>query len=74
MDTGDGHFKMLEEETARKLRKASSNRPVDFYRGLFYEGEELVIRGSRFRVQSIRPKKMILRLLKRTEEKTEGNR
>ena len=62
MDTGNGHFKQLNKEDLQKLLEKNQDRPVD---GLFREGEELLIKNSRFRIQSIRPKKMILKLLKR---------
>lgn len=61
MDTGKGHFKQLSKDELHKLMKVNSDRPVD---GIFIEGEELLIKNSRFKVQSIRPKKMILKLLK----------
>ena len=61
MDTGKGRFEPIDAVDVRQLIK-NSDRPVD---GLFTVGEELLIKNSRFRVQSIRPKKMILKLLKK---------
>jgi len=62
MDQGNGTLKQLDKRELERLLKSNPDRKVD---GLFSEGEELFIKGSRFRVQSIRPKKMILKLLKK---------
>ena len=62
MDSGNGYFERVDKEKVERLLKENPLRPVD---GIFSVGEELQIKGSRFRVQSIRPKKMILKLLKK---------
>ena len=62
MDSGKGYFKQVDKKDLERLLKENPDRQID---GFFSEGEELLIKNSRFRVQSIRPKKMILRLLKK---------
>ena len=56
MDTGKGHFKPLgrkEAETQMKIDESA----------VFRVGEVFKIKGSRFRVEKILKKKMILKLL-----------
>ena len=58
MDTGEGEFKMFfsgEEEGLRKKYPKS--------KGVFTKGEELEIRGSKFRVIDISPFGIKLKLL-----------
>ena len=62
MDTGKGNFERVDKEQLKRLLEENPDRQID---GFFTEGEELLIKNSRFRVHSIRPKKMILKLLKK---------
>ena len=67
MDTGEGRFEMLNSmedfsDTRKKYPKS---------KGVFTVGEELEIRGSRFRVKSISPFGIKLKLLK---ERSDGDR
>lgn len=57
MDTGDGHFKMIEAMEAEQLEKE------EYPLGIFKVGEELTVKGSRFRVKSIKLKELRLTLL-----------
>ena len=61
MDTGEGRFEMMQslEEAIEKKEEYPNHG------GIFREGEILEIKGSRFKVQSINPKGMRLKLLKR---------
>ena len=61
MDTGEGRFEMFEKE--EELKKMQETYPE--HGGVFRQGETLEIRGSLFRVQSIKPKGMRLKLLKK---------
>ena len=66
MDTGSGEFKKITDETfAEEMKKLN---PM-----VFKTGEVLDIRGSRFRVQSIMRKKMILRLLPQLKISSRNN-
>ena len=57
MDTGEGHFKMVMEEEAKKLIED------DYPLGIFKTGEIVELKGSGFRIQKITPKRLSLRLL-----------
>lgn len=61
MDTGDGQFKMLEKQVYEKLLVEKPDR-----QDLFYVGEEVTIKESKFRILKITPKKMTLRILPRS--------
>jgi hypothetical protein len=64
MDTGEGRFEMFEkEEELEELQEQYPGRG-----GIFKVGEILHIRGSSFRVQSIKPKGMRLKLLSRSQK------
>ncbi len=69
MDTGKGEFVQVEgdglteEEMQEVILGTEAKHPG--HKGWFKEGEILEIRGSRFRIQSIKPKSMRLKLLKR---------
>jgi hypothetical protein len=67
MDTGKGEFEEVEDAKADYLQKQG-------VMGFFKVGEELVIKGSHFKVQGIRPKRLILKLLPsaRVAEKVES--
>lgn len=54
MDSGEGHFNMLEKEQAKEL---SPNPRI------FHINEEIQIRESLFKVVKITPKKLTLRIL-----------
>ena len=60
MDTGNGNFKMLEENEYNELFERKPTRT-----DIFKVGEIVTIRDSRFRINKITPKKMTLRLLPR---------
>jgi uncharacterized Zn finger protein len=56
MDTGKGHFKPLGRKEAEKQMKTDESV-------VFRVGEVFKIKGSRFRVEKILKKKMIMKLL-----------
>ena len=57
MDTGEGTFKEIKEAEAKLLEE--QNYPL----GIFKRGEILTLKGSRFRVKSIKLKELRLKLL-----------
>ena len=57
MDTGEGTFKKIDAMKAQQLIKD------EYPLGIFKVGEELTIKGSRFRVKSLKLKEMRLKLL-----------
>lgn len=69
MDTGQGRFEQIsaanEEELKRKMSELESKFPD--HGGWFREGEVIEIRGSKFRVQSVKPNQLRLKLLQRKE-------
>jgi len=69
MDTGQGRFEQInaatEEELKQKMLELESKFPV--HGGWFREGEVIEIRGSKFRVQSVKPNQLRLKLLQRKE-------
>ena len=58
MDNFQGKFEEISQDL---FEKAEKQWPMDS--GVFKVGEELEIKGSRFRVHAIKPKKLILKLL-----------
>ena len=66
MDTGKGRFEMLEQEKANAYLSGEEEKPKRTW-GIFSVGEELEIRGSKFRVRKITRKDLILRLEVRQE-------
>jgi len=66
MDQGNGTFKMLEEA---KLGGAVSSLEalLEMQKSMFRVGEEITIKDSRFKIQRITPKKLILKLLPKIE-------
>jgi len=58
MDTGNGHLIKITEDLFNKQMKEQEQNPM-----VFKEKEILEIRGSRFRIEKIRQKKIILKLL-----------
>ena len=57
MDTGEGYFSMIGERKAKML--AEQNYPL----GIFKLGETIILKGSRFRIKSIKLKELRLKLL-----------
>jgi len=64
MDSGNGNFVMLERARAEALLSGEEEKP-ERAGGIFSVGEELEIKGSKFRVRKITRKDLILRLLVR---------
>ena len=64
MDSGDGRFERLEQERFDALTSGEEEKP-ERAGGIFSVGEELEIRGSRFKVRKITRKDLVLRLLPR---------
>lgn len=61
MDTGNGNFKMLSEQEAKPfVENELHGLPVDHF---FRVGETVELKGSKFRVKSISPKGLKLKLL-----------
>ncbi len=60
MDSGDGNFKILEEQERHRLMGQDPNRT-----DIFTVGEHVTIARSKFRIVKITPKKLTLRLLPR---------
>ena len=63
MDTGEGHFKKFPsmEELKNNMHDMFNTYPN--HGGVFQEGEELIIKGSRFKVVEILNKGLALELL-----------
>ena len=63
MDTGEGRFEQLEnlEKDFQRLKEEYPN-----HGGLFSVGEEVELKGSVFRIKSIKPTELRLKLLKRS--------
>jgi len=57
MDTGEGTFKMIQEAEAKEL--LNNNYTL----GIFKVGEIVELKGSHFRVKSIKLKELRLKLL-----------
>ena len=73
MDTGRGHFFTAEDKKALRdlVQKEMGQEGVERLKrndGVFVVGEELEIRGSSFRVKSITPKRLILKLVPRSRQ------
>ena len=62
MDTGEGYFHKI-ESLEKELQEAKQEFPE--HGGIFSIGEELEIKGSKFRVKSIKPTELRLKLLRR---------
>lgn len=65
MDTGKGHFKQLGRKEAETQMKADESV-------VFKVGEILKVKGSRFRVEKVLKKKMILKLLPKIQRQEPG--
>jgi uncharacterized Zn finger protein len=63
MDTGEGKFEMFEndEEVKKRMHELWNRYPK--HGGVFKVGEEVELKGSRFRVKSIKPNELRLKLL-----------
>ena len=64
MDSGNGRFEMLDRKRFDALSSGEKEKP-ERAGGIFSVGEELQVKGSRFRVRKITRKDLILRLLVR---------
>lgn len=62
MDTGEGHFEMLENKK-EELELLKQKFPK--HGGVFKIGEEVELKGSKFRVKSIKPNELRLKLFPR---------
>ena len=58
MDTGKGYFQLLEADKYLELIEEQGND-----RKLFRTGEEVELKGSRFKVHAIKKNRLILKLL-----------
>ena len=66
MDTGEGVFRMVNDEALSKPLKQRVIKPAGNPNpNLFSVGEEVELKGSLFRVKSIKPTELRLKLLKR---------
>jgi len=69
MDSGQGKFEQVnaknEVELKQKMLELESKFPE--HGGWFQEGEVIEIRGSKFRVKSVKPHSLRLKLLQRKE-------
>ena len=63
MDDGKGKFRFAEEETEDAMRKLEAFHPE--HGGWFRVGEEVELKGSRFRVKAVKPTELRLKLLPR---------
>ena len=61
MDTGEGRFERLPDLKPETLEEARKRHPKS--KGVFTVGEEIEIRGSRFKVKDISPFGIKLKLL-----------
>jgi len=63
MDTGKGYFETSKDDEAfDKFCQRMEGKHSEL--GAFFTtGEEVILRGSRFRIGTITPKKLVLRLL-----------
>lgn len=65
MDTGKGEFAIVDEENEgiRQQMMETLERQHPNHGGWFRVGEEIEIKGSRFRVKAVKPKELRLKLL-----------
>ena len=66
MDTGKGYFDIVDRETISKLTEKLSTIPEQekLQNRLFYVGEIVSVKDSKFIIQKISKKRLILKLLK----------
>ena len=62
MDTGEGRFQIFENA---EIEEAGLKKQFPKHGGIFKVGEEVELKGSRFRVKSIKPTELRLKLLKK---------
>lgn len=69
MDTGQGRFEQVQAKNEEQLKKMMKELEGKYpkHGGWFREGEIIEIRGSTFRVSSVKPTQLRLKLLKRGE-------
>ena len=69
MDTGNGKFELVNAENSKELleKMLATESLFPKHGGWFQEGEEVELKGSRFRVKRIKPTEIVLKLLKRAE-------
>jgi uncharacterized Zn finger protein len=67
MDTGRGRFQMVEDGNNSDLVKALEAQHPE-HGGWFHVGDVVEIRGSLFRIKSIKPTELRLKLLKRGQK------
>ena len=60
MDSGEGRFEPFDNEAQKETLKEL----YPLHAGIFKVGEHVEIKGSRFRVKSIKPTELRLKLLK----------
>lgn len=74
MDTGDGKFKIFQESEALEEQRAATiarmERDHPNHGGWFRVGDIVEIRGSQFRIKSIKPNELRLKLLPRQRKLT----
>ncbi|GAF86122.1 unnamed protein product [marine sediment metagenome] len=65
MDTGRGNFVPINAEKEKELLEKISELQNEYpsHGGVFHVGETVELKGSKFKIQKIIPKKLILRLL-----------
>ena len=70
-DMGDGHFERghdlqeLQDKLSKQFGEKNAEERIKNEDGIFHVGEEVELKGSRFRVKSIKPKELRLKLLPR---------
>lgn len=67
MDTGRGHFEIVDDVTDEELADRRNEMELQHpnHGGWFRVGEEVELNGSRFRVKAVKPTELRLKLLKR---------
>lgn len=62
MDRNQGRLDMLSEEEARRELKGRNSEELDHF---FKQGEEVILKGSLFKIQNVTPKGLRLKVLRR---------
>jgi hypothetical protein len=65
MDTGNGEFVMANDVTQKDIKDMQDKYPN--HGGWFKVGDTIKIRGSLFRVKTVKPKELRLKLLARED-------
>lgn len=63
MDTGEGKFEIFESDKELKEKMHELWNRYPNHGGVFKVGEEVELKGSRFRVKSVKPNELRLKLL-----------